>query len=67
MLRRLARGHRLSTEDRRAAFLQLTEFYQLEGLYEGLKDLELPPETAGLIKKDVFRTYLSADLNEGIS
>jgi hypothetical protein len=35
-------------------------------LYEGLAELELPPEVAALIKKDVNRTYLSADLKVGL-
>jgi hypothetical protein len=36
-------------------------------LYEGLADLELPTEVSALIKKDVNRTYLSPDLNMGVS
>jgi hypothetical protein len=36
-------------------------------LYEGLAELELPQEVTALIKKDVNRTYLSPDLNVGLS
>jgi hypothetical protein len=41
--RKIARGHKLTPEERRMAFLQLTDYYQLENLYEGLSGLELPP------------------------
>ena len=62
LARKLARGTRFTPEERRLAYLQLTDYYQLENIYEGLAELELPPEVAAAIRKDVDRTYLSPDL-----
>jgi hypothetical protein len=39
LTRKLAHGHRLTPEERRTAYLQLTDYYQLENLYEGLSEL----------------------------
>lgn len=43
--------------------MQLTEIFQLQNLYEGLEELELPTEIHSTIMKDVLRTYISPELH----
>lgn len=38
-------------------WVQFTEIYSENNLYEGLEDLELPPDTECILDKDIKRTY----------
>lgn len=38
-------------------WLQFTDFYMEQSLYQGLDALELPPDTEHILDKDIKRTY----------
>jgi hypothetical protein len=57
---------KFTSDDRKTAWIQLTEIFQLQNLYEGLSELELPPEIHSTIMKDIHRTYISPELHSTV-
>lgn len=66
-LSRKLRDSTFTRDDRKVAWVQLTEIFQLQTLYPGLADLELPPDVAHAINKDILRTHLSPELHQSHS